>query len=203
MRWLASLVAVVAASAAIAGTAVGADRLERHVVKGQGLSLAVPASWIAVDSRVPAHVVERLSRENPRLAQFMQGLAQPNSPMKFIALDPVVRNGFATNVNVVVAPVPAGVTFSDYRRGLVAELRTLVGTGRIAQSVVTIAGVRGLRVRYSFQLRLGRTFTVRTLQYAFLRQGRSIVVTYTTLPSSAARYEATFQRSAASIRFSR
>jgi hypothetical protein len=163
----------------------------------------VPASWIAVDNRVPAHVVERLSRENPRLAPFMRGLAQRNSPMKFIALDPVVRNGFATNVNVVVAPVPAGVTFSDYRRGLVAELRSLVGTGRIAQSEVTVAGARGLRVRYRFQLKLGTTYTVQTLQYAFLRPGRSVVVTYTTLPRSAARYEAMFERSAASIRFSR
>jgi hypothetical protein len=68
---------------------------------------------------------------------------------------------------------------------------------------VTVAGVRGLRVRYRFQLKLGTTYTVQTLQYAFLREGRSVVVTYTALPSVAARYEATFQRSAGSIRFLR
>jgi hypothetical protein len=43
---------------------------------------------------------------------------------------------------------------------------------------------------------------VQTLQYAFMRPGRSVVVTYTTLPSLAGRYHATFVRSAASIRFS-
>lgn len=36
--------------------------------------------------------------------------------MKFIALDPVVRQEFATNVNVVT-PLPAGLTFDTYRRG--------------------------------------------------------------------------------------
>jgi uncharacterized membrane protein YfcA len=201
MRRGAALLALVSVAGALAGTAAGAQRFERHVVPAQGLSLAVPAPWVVVDSRLPKEVVQRLSRENPRLAPFLSGLSQPGSPITFIALDPVVRSGFATNVNVVVVPLSGSLTFAQYQQALVSELRT-VGAKNMQKSVVTIGGVRAARLSYRFQLRLGKTFTVQTLQYAFLRSGRSVVVTYTTLPSHAARYEPTFKRSAASIRFS-
>jgi hypothetical protein len=46
----------------------------------------------------------------------------------------------------------------------------------------------------------GRRLVTETLQYAFLRGGRSIVVTYTTTPESGAAYAPTFSRSARSIR---
>lgn len=122
--------------------------------------------------------------------------------MKFLALDPAIRGGFATNVNVVVVPVPTGTTFAVFRASLVAGLHA-IASGPVKQRVVTIGGVRALRVGYRLQITLGQTRTVQTLQYAFLRKGRSIVMTYTTLPSQSASYVQTFQRSAASIRFSR
>jgi hypothetical protein len=122
--------------------------------------------------------------------------------MKFIALDRKLRNGFATNVNVVVVPAASGITFAQYRRALMRELRQLV-EGDIEQSTVSVGGARALRVSYPLQLNTGRTTSVQTLQYAFLRPGRSVVVTYTTLPGLSRRYAATFQRSAASIRFAR
>lgn len=200
MRRLIPAVAALLASAALAAAAVGADGFRRHVVRGHGVSLAVPASWVAADSRLSPAVVDQLVRENPRLAPFLQPLSGGRSPMKFIALDPVVRSAFATNVNVVVAPLPAGLTFADYRRGLSGELRA-IGARRLREKVVVVHGARALRLEYRFDITLGTRRTVQTLQYGFLRPGRSVVVTYTTLPSVAARYAATFRRSAASIRF--
>jgi hypothetical protein len=195
-----TILALVSA-AVLVGSAAGAERFQRHAVPGQGMSLTVPATWVAVDSRLPQSVVDRLSQENPRLAPFLAGLSQPGSPIRFIALDRTVRGGFATNVNVVVVPLSQSLTFAQYQNALASELRA-VGARNLRRSLVTIDGARAVRLLYRFQLKLGKAFTVQTLQYGFLRSGRSVVVTYTTLPGQAARYEQTFATSAASIRFS-
>ena len=146
-------------------------------------------------------VLDQMARENPKLAPFVRGLGGPNSPMKFIALDPNVRSGFATNVNVVVVPAPAGITFAQYRQALVAELRSIV-TGKIEQSVATIGGAQALRASYRLRISLGRTVTVQTLQYAFLRPGPQRRRDVHDAPGLKGSYAATFRRSAASIRFS-
>jgi hypothetical protein len=189
-----------ALAASIVATAGAADRFKRHTVRGQGVSLAVPASWVAVDAALPAAAVERLRRENPKLAPYLAQLSGPSSPAKFLALDPAVQNGFATNVNVVVAPIPS-VPFDVYRAALVQEIRSIVGSAKIDHRRVTIAGARGLRLSYPLRITVGRTYTVSTLQYAFPRPGKNVVVTYTTLPRLKSRYAPTFARSAASIRF--
>jgi hypothetical protein len=188
--------------AVLASSAAAAEPFARHTVRGHGVSLAVPRSWVAADSRVPGPLLERLARENPRLAPFLRQLGRPTSPTKFFAFDPVVRDGFATNVNVVVTPLPSGLGFQDYGAALAAELRS-IGARNLRQGVAVVDGERAARLQYRFDLTLGGArLTVQTLQYAFPRSGRSTVVTYTTLPSFAGRYAATFRRSAASIRFS-
>ena len=193
---------LVLAALALAASATAATGLRRHPVSGQGLSLSVPAKWVVVDSRLPASFVDRIARENPGLAPFVTALKSPTSPTKFIALDPQIQLGFATNVNVVATPLPTGVSFEVYRAALKRELQSIVH-GPIAQDVVRINGARAVRVRYRLQIKIGKTVTVQTLQYGFPRAGRSVVVTYSTLPQLASRYERTFAASAASIRFSR
>jgi hypothetical protein len=201
MRRLVVALLVGALAASALGTAVAADRYKRHAVRGQGVSLAVPASWVAVDATLPDAAVARLQRENPKLARYLGQLSGPRSAAKFLALDPAVQNGFATNVNVVVAPIPS-VSFEVYRAAIVNEIQSLIGSAKVVHRPVTINGARGLRLSYPFQITVGRTYTVSTLQYAFPRVGRSVVVTYTTLPRLKTRYAPTFARSAASIRFS-
>jgi hypothetical protein len=94
------------------------------------------------------------------------------------------------------------MTFSAYRRALAVDIRRITKS-RVEQKVVTIHGARAVRLLYDLQMRLnGKPLTVQTLQYAFLRPARSVVVTYTTLTSLAGRYARTFASSAASIRFS-
>jgi hypothetical protein len=200
MRRLALLLALLALAAVLVGSAAGAAGFRRHAVPGEKVSLAVPAAWVVADSRLPAPLVDRLSRENPKLAPFLASLRSKNVPTKFIALDPAVRNGFATNANVVAVPVGDWVSFDYYRQALPLQVRN-VAAGRLEQRVVRIDGVRAVRLRYRLRLHLGREFTAQTLQYAFLHKGRSVVVTYTTLPSLSSRYARTFAASAASIRF--
>jgi len=197
---LIALLALVSAFV-LAGSAAGTGGFTRHAVHGQGVSLEVPSSWLVVDSTFPKEHVDRISQRNPRFAPYLAQLSQPGSPVKFIALDTATQNGFATNANVVVVRVQAGTTFALYRASLVAGLRS-IATGPIRQQVVTIGGAHVVRVGYRIRIDLGRTRTVQTLQYAFLHGTKSVVVTYTTLPSLAAGYAATFARSAQSIRFS-
>ena len=199
-RLAVALVAVAVATSLVA-TAGAAVRLTRHTVPGQGLSLAVPASWVAVDASLPDAAIDELRRQNPKLAPYLGQLSGPASAAKFLALDPAVQNGFATNVNVVVAPIPS-VAFDVYRAAIVREIQGIVGSAKVDHRPVTIGGARGVRISYPFRITVGRTYIVATLQYAFPRKGTSVVVTYTTLPRLKSRYAPTFGRSAASIRFS-
>jgi hypothetical protein len=200
MRRLALLLLTAVVGITLVATAGAAERFKRHTVRGQGVSLAVPAPWVAVDAALPAATLARIGRQNPRLAPYLRQLSGPNSAAKFLALDPAVAGGFATNVNVVVAPIPA-VGFDQFRAAILNEIRTIVGSAPIDDSAVTIGGVRAVRVAYPFRITVGRTYTVSTLQYAFHQPSRSVVVTYTTIPRLKARYAPVFARSAASIRF--
>jgi hypothetical protein len=203
VRRLAVLTAFVAALALVVGAqASAAERLVRHTVPGDGVSLSVPASWVALDHRdvLSEQVLAELSRENPQLAPLFTALR--SGSIRFLAADPKVRQRFATNVNIVVSRAPAGLDFNAYRGAIVAQLDQLPSVaGPIRTSVVTLPTGKAVRVRYGLKLvARGRKFTTATLQYGFLRRGRSIVVTYTTLPTLAGTYDATFAASASSIR---
>jgi hypothetical protein len=204
VRRAAVLIAVAVGLAATAAPlASAAPPLTRHTVPGVGVTLSVPSSWVAVDYRqvLTQGVIDRLSRENPKLAFLFRALRQGS--IKFVAADPIVRSGFQTNVNVVVGAVPAGLTAATYRQALVTQIGALPSVkGRVAANAVTLpAAGPGVRLSYSLQLVVqGRRIVTKTLQYAFLRGNRSIVVTYTTTPASARAYTSTFARSASSIR---
>jgi hypothetical protein len=200
---LVALAGGLAAAAAPLAAGAGAPPLTRHTVPGVGVTLSVPSSWVAVDYRevLTQGVIDRLSRENPRLAFLFRALRQGG--IKFVAADPIVRGGFQTNVNVVVGSVPAGLTPATYRQALVTQLGALPSVkGHVAVNSVTLpAAGPGLRLNYRLRLVVqGRPIVTKTLQYAFLRGNRSIVVTYTTTPASEGAYTSTFSRSANSIR---
>jgi hypothetical protein len=194
---------VLAVAAVVASPAAGAGT-KRYAVAGANVSFAVPSTWVALNgSQIRTRaLVEQLARENPRLAPFVRSFTQTRSPVKFVALDPSVKGGFATNVNVVSLPVPGTLTFEQYREALLSELGSLTRGSRITDADVDIGGNRALRLSYRFRLNAaGRTFTVQTLQYAFLRNAKSTVFTYTTTPRYATGYARTFEASARSIRF--
>jgi hypothetical protein len=199
VRLLLSLVLVLAVLASPAGAA----ELKRHSV-GDGMSLTVPDSWVAMNARqlVSNAALDQLARENPKLAPFVRQFVQSGSPVKFIAVDPSLRGGFASNVNVVSLPLPGNIPIEQYRAALVGQVRA-VGGARIAASVVRIGGQPAVRLSYRLRLTVGQPVTVQTLQYAFVRSRKGIVVTYSTLPRLAGSYARTFQASAASIRFGR
>jgi hypothetical protein len=201
-RLLVALALVVAA--VLASPASGADPLKRYTVEGAGASFSIPRSWIAFSGRQirTRAFLDQVARENPRLELYLRSFTQVGTAVKFVALDRTLRDGFATNANVVSLTAPTNISFAQYREVILGQLRTLTQGAKITDSEVVIDGNRALRFGYRFRLTLaGRTITVQTLQLAFLRGRRSTVFTYTTTPRSAAAYARTFDASAKSIRF--
>ena len=189
------------ASAGIAATP------KRYSITGAGATIAVPAAWETLDRRTVTNsaAFRRFIDENPALQPFV-ALTGPNSAIKLMAFDLRLSKSFATNVNVVLSsPPPSGLTpqqiASIYGRELKARLTTIQGP--VAASVVTLPA--GMAVRASYKVRFtnqGRRLTVQTLQYLVLRPDKSLVVTFSTLPSEAARRSTTFTTIARSLRFS-
>ena len=198
---IAAVLAVVAGGSATAATRA----FHRYTIPGYRTSLALPSSWKKIDYReiLKTGVLDRLARDNPELAGSFAAMAQPNSPIKLFAYDPRVANGFATNSNVVILPLGGQISFSEYARQLAAELRSVASVSQLRSGTVRLPAGPAVRISYRLTVNVrSRSVSVQTLQYGFLNRGRSVVVTYSTLPATARFYSGVFATSARSIRFS-
>jgi hypothetical protein len=197
---------VSAAAFLATGIASGAVAAQKTFsIPGYGISVGLPSTWKSVNYRqiLKPGVLQAFARDNPDLAGSFAAMAQPNSPIKFFAYDPQVANGFATNVNVVIIPLGASLTFAQYRSRLAGELATVSSVSQLRQTTVRLAAGPAVRLTYHLKVTAGgKSITVQTLQYGFLHAGRSIVFTYTTLPATQRFYAGVFATSAESIRFS-
>lgn len=202
---VAALVLVLAAGLASVGSAATP---KRYSISGAGATIAVPAAWEALDRRTVTNsaAFRRFIDENPALRPFVAQMTGANSAIKLMAFDVKQSGTFATNVNVVLSsPAPSGLTpqqvASIYGRELKARLTTIQGP--VSASVVTLPSGKAVRASYKVNFtNQGRQLTVQTLQYLVLRPDKSLVVTFSTVPSEAARRSGTFTTIARSLRFS-
>lgn len=191
---------------ALAAPSAGAADPRRHTIPTAGASIAVPSAWKVVDERLvtDSAAFRRFIDENPSLKPFVRQMTGPGSLIKLMAFDLERSAGFATNVNVVVSAPSPGITLARLATVYKQQLRTLVPglQGPVATSVVSLPAGRALRasyrVRYAFG---GRTVTVQSLQYLLLRPDKSLVVTFTTLPTQSSARRASFTTIARSLRF--
>jgi hypothetical protein len=188
----------------LAVPAEGATPLVRHTVPGIGFSIGVPSSWKAVDYRQVATsgVIDRLVKENPNLAAVLRAIQDPKSGVRFFAVDPRTTNGFATNLNLVVEKVPRGFSATSYADAAMAQLLAVPNVIRpVRRQTVRLPAGASVRLRYGINFTIGgRSIAVAITQYALVRGTRAFVVTYTTLPSQAAKLSPLFEASARSIR---
>lgn len=198
---------IVAVAAATLVTALGApaspvaDRT--HRVPAADLRLALPGTWKALNAKSVFNdqALAEAVEANPNLQGIIAQLASPSSPVKFFAIDPKLRDRFATNVNVVVAPLPRRMSQAEFLRGAVSSYGALEIRNERFASVRLPAGQA---VQAILQLRFGtpsgkRWVSVR--QYSFMHDGSAVTVTYTTLPEAERGYRPAFVASARSIRF--
>jgi hypothetical protein len=180
-------------------------RTIRRSVPAAGLSFALPSTWRAVDARAATSAAVRtIGKENPELATVLQQLGRPDSVVKFFAFDPARSASFATNVNIVVSPVPAGATLEHYLVAARIELQALpTRVGEPALWVERLPAGQAVRTRVKIAIRRsGKQIVSDITQWAFLRPGRSIVVSFTTTTNRRPHYVPIFTAAARSIRFS-
>lgn len=173
-------------------------------VPSAGMTIAVPSTWKAVDAVAAASAAgAALRKENPQLAAILDQLSRPGSVIKLFAFDPAGAERFATNVNVVVTTLPAGVTFAQYLASARSELSLLPQrVGPASSRAVELPAGRAVRSQVKLGVIVdGRRILTAITQWAFLRPGKSVVVTFTTIPARSARYRPVFATAARSIRF--
>ena len=136
--------------------------------------------------------LDEIRKEDPELADQIEPIAQPGSPVKFVAIDPDVQDDFATNANVYVEEVPEGVTREQYFDATLQQVTEALGAPE--QEQVTLPAGEALRLSYEQEIASGRKIAI--LQYILFENGTGYVITYTTLPDRSSEYAETFESSA-------
>jgi hypothetical protein len=169
----------------------------RHDIRDTNASVALPAEWKALED-FDEQTLSDFTKENEKFAPYVEPLLR-NDVFKLFALDPDIEEAFATNLNVIVAPV--GMSLRDWVARENASTRRVAVPGSLRTSYVTTPAGEAARVSWLLELNSGgEKKTVRSVQYMFQDAGSGYVLTFSTLPSLAPKYEPTFRKSAESFR---
>jgi hypothetical protein len=175
------------------------DGLAAYEVASGGFTISVPQEWKAanIDEVIDEGALDEIRKEDPALADQIEPIAQPGSPVKFVAIDPDIQDDFATNANVYVEEVPEGVTREQYFDATLDQITQALGAPD--QDEVTLPAGPALTLAYEQEIASGRQIAI--LQYVLFENGTGYVLTYTTLPDRSSEYADTFDASARSFAF--
>jgi hypothetical protein len=139
--------------------------------------------------------VKQFERENPAAAGAVEALARPNSPMKFVAIDPS-GGTFATNVNVLVSRIPASLSFRRWTAAETAQISALKPT-RLSKGEVQLPVGRAYRLSYHARLSIRGTPRELAIHQYMVKRGPFLyVVTFTTDAAKETSLTDTFEESA-------
>ena len=171
----------------------------RHDIRDTNASIALPAEWEAL-ADFDEQTLTDFTKENEELAPYVEPLLR-NDVFKLFALDPDIQEAFATNLNVAVAPV--AMPLRDWVARENTSTRRVAVPGSLRTSYVRTPAGEAARISWLLELSAGEggeKKTVREVQYMFQDAGRGYVLTFSTAPSLATKYEPTFRKSAESFR---
>ena len=170
----------------------------RHDVRGTSASIELPEEWKALEDFDP-QTISDFAKENEKFAPYVEPLLQ-NDVFRIFAIDPDIQDEFATNLNIVVTPVNQPLI--EWVESETATARRLAVPGSLKTSYVQTPAGEAAKFESLVEVQAGgEARRMRTLQYLFTRDGTGYVVTFTTLPSLATKYEPTLTKSARSFRF--
>ena len=160
-----------------------------RTVEKPALSIALPASWLSFGDR--SHTsAKRVTGTNERLRVELETLAQRNSPIKLVGVDPAGGPRVTTNMNVLQTQVPEDLTFDQMARIEATQIRRASGIEDIRQEETGLPAGRALHLTYH-----PRASSV--VQQYFVRHDNLLyVLTYTSRTVDAARYAEVFDQSA-------
>ena len=188
------LLAIAVLALTTASTAGAAPRWHTYRIETGGFSVGLPSSWIDVTTTATPAILKELAR-NPSLKAVAE-LAGRVDAIKLVAGD----------------AAPSSQAFMDVgvdRVGAIGLDRLAAETAReLKQTAHPVGGVRVAKLRlpagpaYRLTFRFSRPAgSVETVEYLLVRRGVEYGIAYTTLASSARRYDAVFLRSARTFRF--
>jgi PsbP len=137
---------------------------------------------------------------------MLEGLYEPGSPIKFIALDPPPSDGFTTNLNVVVRDAAPGDTVEEFGSPVsLKELKRQAAEllrGPVESDLMDLpAGTaHKLSVQLEFKVLQGQTISVYQEQYEFISGGEYYALIYSTDSDRKSEYQSVFAESARSFK---
>jgi hypothetical protein len=166
-----------------------------RIHRAAGIKIALPPSWKVLDPRENWDS-SAFRRQNPELAKYIgvarRGRSPNNKLMAFdtsrLAAQTLRRDGFATNLGIIKAPV-ADPRAAMWKRNLVG-LRGIPGRiGPVESRRVTLADRAALstRVRTEARSTTGRV-VLSTAQWSVVEGGYEYVITFGTTRGAERRY---------------
>jgi hypothetical protein len=165
------------------------DGFTVRTVAKPAISLALPRHWRSFGDTSHASA-QSIAGGNQRLRLELETLAQSDSPIKLIGVDPSGGLRSATNMNVLQTRVPSSISFDEMARIEATQIRRASGIERIEQETTDVPAGRALHLTYHPRA------TALVQQY-FVRHGDFLyVLTYTSPSRAGARSAAIFDESA-------
>ena len=168
----------------------------RHDVRDSSASIALPEEWKALEDFDVSSIAD-FTKENEKFAPYVEPLVR-NDVFKLFAIDPDIEDKFATNLNLIVGPVDTPLR--EWVRQENATTRRLAVPGSLRSSFIETSEGEAARISWLLEIGSGgEKRTVRSRQYMFEKDGTGYVLTFSTLPSLATKYEPIFTKSAKSF----
>ena len=182
------------------------DGWKAHDLTSDGFRLATPGSWRDLPPGDVTPALDEIRAENPELAELIEGqlTGSLSELVRFFAFDPdspSLAQEFATNINVVVEPLPVDVSFSQYLQANLTQLRQVPGVSvEVRNEEATLPGGRAAVISSRFTLNSpSGPRQIDVLQYLFLKGRKGFILSMTTTPEHGATYATTFERIARSF----
>ena len=164
-----------------------------------GFGIAFPPGWEAIDPDNADAALAQMAKDNPAFAEIVKDqVGKLSEIIRLLAVDansPTLAQGFATNANVIVQPVPGSLRFEEFLQANVSQLRSVPGvTTSVEDDAFALPAGRAalIRSRLPIQSPAGTTIAAVT-QYLFLTEERGFILSFTTTPESEARYVSVFE----------
>jgi hypothetical protein len=167
-----------------------------YTVTAEGFVIAVPGSWDRIDLNLSASELASAFKDHPEFVKVAQQV-ELNKVVKLFAVDnQTLGTGFATNLNVIVIPVPDTVTSLD--QVVTAELATFTWLQiSPAKQRVRLRAGDAEQLEYTLPTNdaSGAKVPAAVTQWVLLRlsgQRAEYVITLTTRADQASTYATTF-----------
>lgn len=171
-----------------------------HTLTTEGFAIGLPPGWRALPAGEVDSALEAIRADNAELAELVESqiAGSLSSLVRFFALDvdsPTLAEDFATNANVVVEPLPEGLTFEQYVEANLTQLRKVPGVTISEENPsVDLPSGRAARIRSTFTLNSpSGPRQIAVTQFLVLKENRGFILSLTTTPSHEPTYRSVFE----------